>query len=139
MKVEVFNLRDLDLINSFLIKLKMPKMEEKDFCYPWRKTYVMKLQRRIIGFICFVMLKDEVELEAIYIEEIFQRQGYGQKLIEKMITSAKENGCQYICLEVREHNGQAIKFYKKNGFQEIFNRSHYYGDENGIIMKKELR
>lgn len=139
MKIEILDICDLDVINSFLIKLKMPKMEEKDICYSWRKMYVMKIKQELIGFICFIMLEEEVELEAIYIKEAFQRRGYGQKLIEKMIMSAIENECKYICLEVREHNGQAIEFYKKNGFHEIFNRSNYYGDENGIIMKKELR
>ena len=42
-------------------------------------------------------------------------------------------------LEVNENNGKALKLYKKIGFEEIYVRKNYYGNnENAIIMMKSI-
>ena len=41
-------------------------------------------------------------------------------------------------LEVRESNTIARELYKKFGFREVALRKFYYGDENGILMEKQV-
>ena len=41
-------------------------------------------------------------------------------------------------LEVNEHNKEAINLYKKNGFVEINRREKYYGNDDALIMKRDV-
>ena len=43
-----------------------------------------------------------------------------------------------ITLEVRVSNIPAINLYKKFGFREVALRKYYYGDEDGILMEKQV-
>ena len=52
--------------------------------------------------------------------------------------STKDTKAEKIMLEVRESNISAIKLYEKNGFIEINRRKKYYGNEDAIIMERNL-
>ena len=43
-----------------------------------------------------------------------------------------------ITLEVRLSNEVARNLYKKFGFREVALRKYYYGDEDGILMEKNI-
>ena len=43
-----------------------------------------------------------------------------------------------ITLEVRISNEVARNLYKKFGFREVALRKFYYGDEDGILMEKQV-
>ena len=43
-----------------------------------------------------------------------------------------------ITLEVAVNNEPAISLYKKFGFREVALRKFYYGDEDGILMEKQV-
>ena len=43
-----------------------------------------------------------------------------------------------ITLEVRVSNIRAINLYKKFGFREVALRKYYYGDEDAILMEKQV-
>ena len=43
-----------------------------------------------------------------------------------------------ITLEVRKSNEIARNLYKKFGFREVAIRKFYYGDEDGILMEKQV-
>lgn len=139
MNIEPAVLEDLNTINLFLEKLEMKVLDEQSLHVETRKTYVIKSKKQIIGFICFMILCDEIELEAIYIEPVFRKRGYGSQLMNWMIQKAINHECNSIFLEVRETNRNAIDLYCKYQFHVISCRERYYGNENGLIMKKELR
>ena len=42
-------------------------------------------------------------------------------------------------LEVRESNEVAKDLYKRFGFREVAIRKFYYGDEDGILMEKQVK
>ncbi|MGI6488836.1 MAG: GNAT family N-acetyltransferase [Syntrophothermaceae bacterium] len=48
----------------------------------------------------------------------YQGQGYGQALLEKVITELENLGAQKIHLFVFSHNHQAIEFYRRLGWRE---------------------
>ena len=45
-----------------------------------------------------------------------QGRGYGQRLVETVITRLKAQGCEKVNLLVRHHNRQVVPFYEKIGF-----------------------
>ena len=79
--------------------------------------------RKIIGFVIFYHVKDEIEIIQIGIMKAFQRKNYGSSIINKI---KKLNNIRKIFLEVSVENTQAINFYLKNGFKKIGIRKAYY-------------
>lgn len=130
---------DLKVINWFLKEMGMLALSEQDFYQSYRMIYLVEINKQIISFICFLVLTDEIELEAIYVKPEFRKNGYGCMLLQKMFDDGKNLGCKQIFLEVRETNQCAKKLYIKNGFIVISCRMKYYGNENGLVMKKEIR
>lgn len=132
-------IEDLDIINSYLENMRMEKLNEESFSFEPRKIYVIKIGEKIIAFICYLSVVENIELEAVYVEPVFRKRGYAQRLLDLMIDDGLSLNCEDIFLEVRETNENAIKLYQKNGFEMIGCRSKYYGSEDGLVMKKELR
>ena len=62
----------------------------------------------------------------------------GTKLMAHLISLAIEYHVDNITLEVRISNEIARNLYKKFGFHEVAIRKYYYGDEDGILMEKNI-
>ena len=77
---------------------------------------------KIIGFVYFYHIKDEVEIIKIGILKSHQRKGYGSIIINAI----KKLNTKKIFLEVSVENSKAINFYLKNGFKQIGIRKGYY-------------
>ena len=78
--------------------------------------------RKIIGFVCFYHVKDEIEIIQICIIKSYQRKNYGSLIISKL----KKLNIKKIFLEVSSENTQAKNFYLKHGFKKIGIRKDYY-------------
>ena len=81
------------------------------------------LNRKIIGFVSFYHLKDEIEIIQLCIIKSYQRKSYGSLVMNKI---KKLTHIKKIFLEVSIENSQAINFYLKNGFIKIGIRKAYY-------------
>ena len=79
--------------------------------------------RKIIGFVIFYHVKDEIEIIQICIMRACQRKNYGSSIINKI---KNINGIRKIFLEVSVENTKAVNFYLKNGFKKIGIRKAYY-------------
>ena len=88
------------------------------------------LTRKIIGFVIFYHVKDEIEIIQIGIMKAYQRKNYGSSIINKI---KKLNDIRKIFLEVSVENTRAINFYLKNGFKKIGIRKAYYKVNNQRI------
>ena len=77
---------------------------------------------RLIGYVCFFQIKNEVEIIKIGVMKSYQGKNYGTHLITKI----KKLSIRKIFLEVSSLNKTAIKFYEKNGFKIIGVRKNYY-------------
>lgn len=125
---------DIKVINSFLLFFNT-SIKEID-CF--QKFMVYKIDDKNVGFIDFSFIYDRIEINYIYVDIKYRKQNIGTKLIEELVLFAKENNCINITLEVNENNDTAIKFYEKNRFKKSTIRKNYYGNENGILMIREL-
>ena len=83
---------------------------------------------RIIGFMTFYQVMDEVEIIKIGIIKPYQRSSYGSFFIKQL----KRLNIKKIFLEVSSDNLEAINFYFKNGFNIIGLRKGYYKSKNGV-------
>ena len=78
---------------------------------------------KIIGYVIFYHVRDEIEIIKIGIMKSYQRKNYGSLVVNK-IKNFKD--IRKIFLEVSVENIQAINFYLKNGFKKIGIRKAYY-------------
>ena len=83
-------------------------------------------EKKIIGFVSFYHVKDEIEIIKICIIKTHQRKNYGSIIIDEI----KRLNIKKIFLEVSVLNINAINFYLKNGFQKIGVRKGYYTNKN---------
>ena len=79
--------------------------------------------KKIIGFVIFYHVRDEIEIIQIGIMKLCQRKNYGSLIVNKI---KKLKDIRKIFLEVSVENTQAINFYLKNGFKKIGIRKAYY-------------
>ena len=87
---------------------------------------IWKIQKiKIIGFVYFFHVKDEIEIIKICIIKSQQNKNYGSLLIDEI----KKLKIKKIFLEVSIENINAINFYLKNGFQRIGVRKGYYASQ----------
>lgn len=88
-------------------------------------TYVIYKRKGYMGD--FTILKGECVLN-----QIISTSGKGSEILKKFFDYVQTN----VFLSVRDDNDKAIKFYEKNGMEEIGKISWANGKINGVIFKK---
>ena len=120
---------------------------------PWTKNqfissmevghYSMVLQQyqKVIGFAIYAPIIPESHLLNIAINPVYQGQGLGEKLLEKIIFQNKTIGVKVMTLEVRVSNKAAINLYEKRGFTKDAIRPDYYSGtskEDALLMSLQI-
>lgn len=84
---------------------------------------------------------EDAEIYNIGVALHFQRQGFGQALINRFFTACRPRKVRNVWLEVRVSNNAARQLYGKNGFITVATRKGFYADphEDGLLMKCELK
>ena len=69
-----------------------------------------------------------------------RRQGVGRKLMEALLQAAAAWGGEFLSLEVRPSNLEALALYRGLGFREVGRRRRFYDDpvEDGLLLTKDL-
>lgn len=95
-------------------------------------------EEHIAAFLGFHQVCDEIEITNIASE--VKGQGYGRRLMERLIEYAESQQIASIFLEVRASNQEARLFYEKFGFQEIGMRKNYYQhpQEDAVLMSLKV-
>ena len=91
-----------------------------------------------LGFLEYSLIYDRMEIDNIKVLDEHQNKGIGTKLMSYLISMAIEYRVVNITLEVRKSNDVAINLYKKFGFREVAIRKYYYGNEDAILMEKNV-
>lgn len=74
----------------------------------------------------------------IAVEHCTRRKGAGTKLISELELRFRQRKATAAILEVRESNTAARLFYKVLGYKEARRLVMYYGDEDAVVMFKDL-
>lgn len=93
---------------------------------------------KVLGYLKYSLIYDRIEIDNILVEPEYHGQKIGNKLMSRLISIAIEEHVVNITLEVRVSNEIARNLYKKFGFREVALRKFYYGDEDAILMEKQV-
>lgn len=131
---KVVELEEKYLLESLGEKLLASELSEKNNGVSF---YVIENDDVVIGYIGRYYFFQEAEVLNFVVDESYQRQGYGQKLFDKMVEDMKD--VKKITLEVRASNVKGINFYTKNGFKQVGVRKKYYKNgEDALLLLKEF-
>ena len=90
---------------------------------------------RIAGHAAYRIGADGCELVAIAVDP--RREGIGSRLMDHLISSAREAGCARVWLTTTNDNLDALRFYQRRGFQLSALRAGVVGDARRT-MKPDL-
>lgn len=110
--------------------------KENDTPYIKHVEYVE--DNKVIGILDYSLIYERIEIDNIKVNENYRNRMVGSKLMSYLVSVAIENRVVNITLEVRKSNEVAIHLYKKFGFHEVAIRKYYYGDEDAILMEKQV-
>ena len=105
---------------------------------PYARRLEFYLDSEVLGYLDYSHIYDRIELDNIYVNEINRGEGIGNRLLSRLVAIAIDSHVINITLEVRISNEIARNLYKKFGFREVALRKFYYGNEDGILMEKQV-
>lgn len=82
--------------------------------------------------------ENSVEIKRMYVRPENRGQGIAVKVLLELENWAKELGLEFAVLETGKKQPEAIRLYKKSGYELIPNFGQYEGIENSVCMKKSL-
>jgi len=97
------------------------------------------IDNTIAGYGGMWLVCDEAQITNIAVLPEFQKQGFGNAVLNELIKRAKN--ANIMTLEVRESNKPAIRLYEKNGFSADGLRKNYYKNptENAVLMSLHIK
>ena len=121
---------------------KAPWTEEQ-FLYevndnPFCTILLIKDDDLICGYLDFWITFETATICKIAVRPEYRRNKYAFKLMEEAFELMKQQEVETVTLEVRVSNEVARGLYKSFGFREVALRKFYYGDEDGILMEKQV-
>jgi len=100
--------------------------------------YVAEENDRIIGYVISSLKYGKGVIISIAVLPEFRRRGIGSKLMKESLNFLSKS-VDYVELQVKVSNTEAISFYRKLGFKETGLIPNYYQEgEDALIMYKEI-
>jgi ribosomal-protein-alanine N-acetyltransferase len=99
------------------------------------------VEGRIVGYVLFWFLPEEVDIHNIAVHPDFRRHGIGRLLLEHVVAAARRQDRLRVTLDVRSSNAPAQNLYRNFGFVTRGVRKGYYSDngEDALVMALELQ
>jgi len=136
MLIREYNVKDINAI------LNLGKLLHNDYKFlldEFSKCIVIEEDNNILGFLVYSIIYERSEIIDIIINPAYRKKGLGYGLLNYAINDIIKRNCDNITLEVNCINTSAINLYKKSGFKIETIRKNYYNDNDGYLMKKDLR
>ena len=128
---------------------EVEKLENDIFSDPWPKDafeeyldsleaggWVAAVQSRIIGYACCWFDSGQTHLTNMAVAPAYRRKSVAKRLMDCILSLARERECELVYLEVRISNEAARRFYETLGFETVDRRIRYYEHpvEDALIM-----
>lgn len=124
------------------------KLEKVCFSEPWSaetlldsykrgtKFFVAENEKDILGYIGFSVIAGEGYITNVAVFPKYRNSGVGTALVNEAVSYCKKENLEFLSLEVRKSNEQAIRLYEKAGFKVVGERKDFYRNpkENALIM-----
>jgi ribosomal-protein-alanine N-acetyltransferase len=131
------------------------QIEAAQYPFPWtrgnfsdslRAGYCARVLRdagvRLIAYAVQMIAVDEVHLLNLTVARGSERLGHGWRMLDRMAGCARSLAARSMLLEVRPSNEDALRLYRRYGFEAVGLRPAYYpahsGREDAIIMRIAL-
>lgn len=109
---------------------------------PLNKILVVEDKGKIVGFNDYMITFNSATIIQIAVIEEYRKRGIATKLLKEMENTFPkdlEDIVENVTLEVRQSNVATVNLYKKNGYEEVVVKKHYYKDgEDAIYMVKRM-
>lgn len=127
-------------------------IEHASFPVPWQRVhfqhelsaphsfpFVAETDGAIRGYCCLQSLFEEAQILDIAVDPQQRGRGIARRLMEHAFGVAREQGAEFVALEVRASNTAAITLYERLGFARTGVRQGYYeGKEDAVLMERSL-
>ena len=135
------DLDEVDAIERQSFKAPWPRQVFADELErTWARIEVARLRDRVVGFVDYWLVADEVHLLAIATHPDWRRRGIGARLLDRVLAVAREHAASIVTLEVRRNNVPALAMYERRGFRRVGTRPRYYQEdgEDAVVMTLDL-
>lgn len=144
MKTEIFPMGEEHLDS-------LAELEKICFSQPWSRQaladelendsaffFVAETDGEVSGYVGLMITSGQSYITNIAVFPKFRRMGIAKMLFERLFSIAEKCDLEFISLEVRPSNYNAISLYKSLGFEEIGLRKRFYRNptEDALIMTK---
>ena len=128
---------------------EIAKLEKECFSSPWSEDglkseldnafarfFVALHKGEIVGYIGSHNILGEVYITNVAVFSRFRRNGVGKLIVEFLVEQMKSENAEFVTLEVRKSNVNAISLYEKCGFKKVGERKNFYEkpNEDAILM-----
>lgn len=133
---------------------EIARLEKECFSSPWSESglkselnnnfarfFVALLNGEIAGYVGSHNVLGEVYITNVAVFPEFRRNGVGKALVEFLVDKMKTENAEFVTLEVRESNINAISLYGKCGFQKVGKRKDFYEKprEDAVLMTNYIK
>lgn len=129
-------------------------IERRSYEFPWShgvfrdcllagyRSSVLIRDDRVAGYGILSIAAGEAHILNLCIDPEFRSMGYGERLLDTLLSQARATAVREVLLEVRPSNTTALALYRKKGFFQVANRPAYYqsheGREDAAVLSKKL-
>jgi len=103
----------------------------------------MEREESAVGYSILSVVAGEAHILNLCVDPKFRQLGYGEQLLDELLSRARDMEVREIFLEVRPSNDTAIGLYRKKSFRLIASRPAYYqareGREDAAVYSKLIK
>ena len=133
---------------------EIAELEKECFSSPWSEDglkseldnkfsrfFVAFSDGKIAGYIGAHNVLGEVYITNVAVFPEFRRNGMGKALVEFLVKKMKSENAEFVTLEVRKSNINAISLYEKCGFEKVGDRKDFYEKprEDAVLMTNYIK
>ncbi|HET6629940.1 MAG TPA: ribosomal protein S18-alanine N-acetyltransferase [Woeseiaceae bacterium] len=118
-------------------------IERRSYDFPW--SHGVFRDCLLAGYTCLVLERDgvvagyailsiaagEAHVLNLCVDPDYRNQGFGDRLLDRILERARQSGVEEVFLEVRPSNVNALSLYRKKGFRQVGTRRAYYQAQGG--------
>ncbi|MDH3891628.1 MAG: ribosomal protein S18-alanine N-acetyltransferase [candidate division Zixibacteria bacterium] len=115
------------------------RMEQQLFSDPWSISafaealtepswgaLVAEIDGLVVAYACYLIIDVEAHLTNIAVAEGYRRKSVAKHILDRILRIVTEAKCECLLLEVRPSNVEAVAFYRKHDFHQLYRRPNYY-------------
>ena len=130
-------------------------IEQTAYSHPWSRgnfrdslnplfdAHCLWLEGDLLGYFLAMHGVEEMHLLNITVAPAHQGQGWGHMMLDALVLLSRNQGAQWLWLEVRQSNVRALQVYARYGFKQVSIRKDYYPAgrqqrEHAVVMSLKL-